>query len=66
MTNDEKYLPTPEEIVEKCAEIRLGWSEEEHYRRRYGMLVDEARAAKSWRPPVIKTPREADALWQFG
>ena len=29
------YLPTPEEITAKLAEIRSKWSEEEHQRRHY-------------------------------
>lgn len=27
------YIPTPEEIAERCAEIRLEWDEDEELRR---------------------------------
>jgi hypothetical protein len=30
------YLPTPEEIAEKCLEFQAGWSEEERARRYVG------------------------------
>lgn len=32
-----KYTPTPEAIQEMCAEIRKGWSEDEH-RKRAGLI----------------------------
>jgi hypothetical protein len=33
--------PTPEEIIEACAIVRLRWSPEEHERRRSGHLRDD-------------------------
>lgn len=35
------YLPTPEEIREKCLEFQRGWSDEEREKRRVGAKVQE-------------------------
>lgn len=42
--------PTPEEIRQRCAEIREGWDEREEARRRG---VD--RRAPGWAPLVVET-----------
>jgi len=42
----ERYIPTPDEIVEACAKIREGWSEERWRRQR---------ETKDWEVPVIKS-----------
>lgn len=47
MTEDDVYLPTPEEIAETCRQIREGWSEEDFAVRSFG------KGRKRWRLPVI-------------
>ncbi len=44
----ERYTPTPEEIVEECAKIREGWTEERW--RRQGEV-------KEWEVPVINVKK---------
>lgn len=48
-----KYVPTPEDIAEGCAEIREGWDEEEYFHRLggKGSYQEHIRAgveAKDW------------------
>ena len=47
------YLPTPQEIRQKCLEFQAGWSEEERARRRVGWKPEpDPVQAKSY-PDVI-------------
>ena len=44
----DRYVPTPEDIIRGCAEIREGWSQERWDRQRVN-------AERGWMPPVIGT-----------
>tara|TARA_R110000824_G_scaffold394392_1_gene594146 strand:- start:1513 stop:1698 length:186 start_codon:yes stop_codon:yes gene_type:complete len=44
----ERYVPTPEDIIRVCAEIREGWSKERWERQRVN-------AERGWMPPLIGT-----------
>ncbi len=48
------YVPTPEEIAQKCAEIRSRWTTAER-RRRCVCQWELLEATLRWQPPVIKT-----------
>jgi hypothetical protein len=59
------YNPTPEEIRVACAEIRRGWSKEQHVARAKGVPLSEAAERPHWTPPVI-TVRELAAARRAG
>lgn len=49
--NPKCYMPTQQEIAEKCAEIRSRWSEDTEKMRRVQKSPDvEARSTRSHRP----------------
>ena len=50
-TSIERYVPTPEDIVRVCAEIREEWSEE-RWRRERNIV--------GWEVPVIETKKLHD------
>ena len=50
---DEVEPPTPAEIEQRSAEIRQGWSEAEHERRRKGLIPDRSRSRVG--PDVAET-----------
>jgi hypothetical protein len=51
--NQPNHIPTPKEIRIACAEIRRGWSEEQHWVRATGVLLSEAAERQAWTPPVV-------------
>lgn len=46
---------TEEEIAERCAEIRKGWTTEDFLRRR-GILCPREYQGE-WLPPIVKPPK---------
>ena len=53
MMNKPIYLPTPEEIAKRTAEIRNGWSEDEEVLRSRGITYKGRGCKKEpWTPPV--------------
>ena len=51
-----RYLPTPEEITKRTAEIRKGWSENEEVLRSRGIIRkgrgSNMRKREPWTPPM--------------
>ena len=56
MSMKPKYLPTPEEIVKRTAEIRDSWSEDEEVLRSQGIIRkgrnSNLRKREPWIPPM--------------
>lgn len=50
------YLPSPEEIRQKCLEFQAGWSDEERERRRVGGSV---------KPNPYETPVVPESIFRF-
>lgn len=47
--------PTPEEIAERCEEIRKGWTVDDFLRRR-GILCNREFTG-GWEVPIVKPPK---------
>ena len=50
------YLPSPEEIRQKCLEFQAGWTDEERERRRVGGSV---------KPTPYETPVVPESIFRF-
>jgi|TARA_R110000824_G_scaffold124248_5_gene282534 hypothetical protein len=51
MANNQRYVPTPEQIAEECEKIRSEWSEDRWKRQR---------ETKDWEVPVIEVRTVSD------
>lgn len=52
--------PTPEQILQRAAAVRQGWSDAE-YRLRAGTWLDGGGDVYDWHLPVVSIQGEADA-----
>lgn len=50
------YLPTPDEILEMCREIRNSWTRSERIRR-------SMKKSRSWSPPTIRVAEIGADVW---
>ena len=45
--------PTAEEIAERCAEIRAGWSEQERWKREHGLAWGKSLPTNQVETPIV-------------